>query len=218
MTDLDRAATRRDIADALESAFDRRHEVLDAIVGAETREDALDAVGKLLGKSELGARAVLGMSLQQLTKSARRNNAAELEDLNTQLTFALTDRPASTGDTVTVRAFDVDTDTALFAARTAELGVAGDGSGAPASGVDDEVRAALARVDDEEAAWLVAVDGDAKVGMVFGELRDGEIDVRVWIHPEYRKRGYAVAALRHSRPEMAAQFPGVPMVIRGASA
>jgi GNAT superfamily N-acetyltransferase len=50
--------------------------------------------------------------------------------------------------------------------------------------------------------------------MVFGELVGGEVDVRIWIHPDFRKRGFGTAALRKSRSEMAAFFPAVPMVVR----
>ena len=94
----------------------------------------------------------------------------------------------------------------------------GDGSGAPAGDLDDEIRAAISRVDAEEAAWLVALDGSAKIGMVFGELAGGEVNVRIWIHPDYRKQGYGTAALRKSRSEMAAYFPAVPLVVRAPAA
>ena len=66
----------------------------------------------------------------------------------------------------------------------------------------------------EEAAWFVAITAEQKVGMVFGELTGGEVNVRIWIHPEHRKKGYGTAALRRSRAEMAAQFPAVPLVVR----
>lgn len=102
--------------------------------------------------------------------------------------------------------------------RTEEIGAAGDGSGGPAGSLDDEISAALRRVDDEEAAWFVAVDSGQKVGMVFGELVRGEVNVRIWIHPDYRKRGYGTAALRKSRSEMAWCFPAVPMVVRAPAA
>ena len=72
----------------------------------------------------------------------------------------------------------------------------------------------MTRLHAEEAAWFVAIDGDEKVGMVFGELAGGEVNVRIWIHPEHRKKGYGTAALRKSRSEMAAQFPAVPLVVR----
>ena len=74
------------------------------------------------------------------------------------------------------------------------------------------------RVDAEEAAWLVAIDGSEKIGMVFGELAGGEVNVRIWIHPAHRKRGYGTAALRKSRSEMAAYFPAVPLVVRAPAA
>lgn len=213
MTDPDRAATRRDITAALEAAFERRHEVLDAIVEAEDRSAAVSAIANLLSVPAIGAEAVLGMSFDRLTVSARRANAAELEDLNSQLTFTQTERPAATAETLTLRPFD-DSDADLFAARTSDVGAAGDGSGTPASGIDDEIAAARSRMKAEEAVWLVAVEGDDKVGIVFGELAGGEVDVRIWIAPEHRKRGFGTAALRRSRSELAAYFPGVPMVVR----
>ena len=217
MTDLDRAATRRDIADALVTAFDRRHEVLDAIVEAEDRPAAIAAITALVDKSEFGAEAILQMSLGQLTKTERRKNQAELDDVSRELTFTLAERPASSGDSITLRTFLPDADADIFSARTEELGVSGDGSGAPASAIRDEIASANTRVDLEEAVWLVAVEGEQKVGMVFGELLGHEVEVRVWIHPQHRKHGYGTAALRKSRTEMAVAFPGVPMVVRAPS-
>ncbi|MBD1319190.1 GNAT family N-acetyltransferase [Gordonia hankookensis] len=217
MTDLDLATTRRDITDALLTALERRHEVLDAIVDAENRAEAVATVATLLGKSKLGAEAILGMSLEQLTKDERRKNQAELDDLNNALTFTLAERPASSGDTLELRAFTAD-DADLFKVRTEELKVAGDGSGSPAGDLSDEIAKATERVDNEDAVWLVALEGTTKVGLVFGELINGEVDVRIWIHPEHRKKGYGTAALRKSRSEMAADFPGVPMVVRAPSA
>lgn len=218
MTDLDVATTRRDITDALLTALERRHEVLDAIVEADNHDDAVTAIAELLGKSQLGAKAILDMKLDQLTKEERRKNQAELDDLNSSLTFTLTERPASSGDTLDLRPFEPATDAELFATRTGELGLAGDGSGAPAGDLSDELNKAITRVDNEEAVWLVATEGDAKVGFVFGELKSGEVDVRIWIHPEHRKRGFGTAALRKSRSEIAAYFPGVPMVVRAPGA
>jgi ribosomal protein S18 acetylase RimI-like enzyme len=218
MTDHDRKAARREIADALLKALERRHEVLDLMVESENKAAAVDAIGGLLGTSHVGAEAVMSMSFDQLTKDSRRKIQAELEDLNKQLSFTLKDRPASSGETLELRPFSADEDRDIFAARTEDMGSAGDGSGGPAGNLDDEIRAALGRVDDEEAAWFVAVDSGQKVGMVFGELVNGEVDVRIWIHPDYRKRGYGTAALRKSRSEMAWCFPAVPLVVRTPAA
>ena len=149
MTDLDLATTRRDIADALLTALERRHEVLDAIVDAENHDQAVAAIVELLGKSRLGAEAILDMKLDQLTKDDRRKNQAELDDLNNSLTFTLAERPASSGDTLDLRPFDPSADAELFSARTNEIGT---------------------------------------------------------------------AALRMSRAEMAASFPGVPSVVRAPAA
>jgi hypothetical protein len=218
MTDHDQTAARREIADALLAALERRHEVTDAIVEAENKAAAVEAIVALLGTSHLGAEAVMSMSLDQLTQDVRNKILAELEDLNKQLSFTLKERPASSGDSLELRPFSAKEDRELFATRTAEIGAAGDGSGGPAGSVDDEIRSALRRVDDEEAAWFVAVDAGEKIGMVFGELVHGEVDVRIWIHPDHRKKGYGTAALRKCRSEMAWCFPAVPMVVRAPAA
>ncbi len=218
MTDHDRKAARREIADALVKALERRHEIADAVVESENKATAVAAIATLLDTSHAAAEAVMGMSFDQLTIDSRKKILAELEDLNKQLSFTLKERPASSGETLELRPFSAREDRDVFAARTEDVRSAGDGSGAPAGNIDDEIRAALGRVDDEEAAWFVAIDSGQKVGMVFGELLHGEVDVRIWIHPDYRKRGYGTAALRKSRSEMAWCFPAVPMVVRAPAA
>ncbi len=74
MTDLDLATSRRDITDALLTALERRHEVLDTIVEADNHSEAVAAIAELLDKSQLGAEAILDMKLDQLTKDERRKN------------------------------------------------------------------------------------------------------------------------------------------------
>jgi Acetyltransferase (GNAT) domain len=214
MADHDRAAARREITDALSAALDHRHEVLDAIVDADDRAAAVEAVAALLGTTRMGAEAVVGMPLYRLTKDSRQRIAAELDDLNSRLSFTLVERPESSGQHLVLRPFSSEADRDLFGARTADMGAAGDGSGGPAGSLDDEICLALGRIDDEDAVWLVAEIGTQTVGMVFGELVGGEVNVRVWIHPDHRKHGYGTAALRKARSEMAAYFPAVPMVIR----
>ena len=222
MTDHDRAAARREITDALQKALDRRHEVLDVIVEAEDRAAAVAAIGALLDTSALGGEAVMTMAFDQLTRDSRRRIATELDDLNKQLTFTLGERPASSGEALVLRSFSSNLDRDLFAARTTDVGAKGDGSGAPAGDLDEDIASALSRVSNEEAVWFVAEEGGhpgaAKVGMVFGELVGGEVNVRIWIHPDYRHRGYGTAALRRCRSEMAAHFPAVPMVVRAPGA
>jgi GNAT superfamily N-acetyltransferase len=218
MTDQDRKAARREIADALLKALERRHEIADVVVESENKAVAVEAIVKLLDTSHLAAEAVMGMCFEQLTIDSRRRILAELEDLNKQLSFTLAERPASSGESLELRPFSAAEDRDLFATRTEEIGAAGDGSDNPAGDLDDEIRAALSRVDDEEAAWFVAIDAGEKVGMVFGELLRGEVNVRVWIHPDHRKRGYGTAALRKSRSELAWCFPAVPLVVRAPAA
>jgi GNAT superfamily N-acetyltransferase len=217
MTDKDPRVARREIADTLMRALERRHELLDVIVKSEDYDAAIEAIANQLGTSAVAAEAVLRMSFDRLTKVSRRRIAAELEDLNNQLSFTM-GQPASSVDNMVLRPFAADTDRDIFAARTADVQEAGDGSRAPAGDLEDEIRAGLRRVDVEEAAWLVAVHGPQKVGMVFGDLISGEVNVRIWIHPDYRKQGYGTAVLRKSRSEMAAYFPAVPLVVRAPAA
>lgn len=217
MTEQDNKVERREIARAMVQALERRHELLDVVVESEDYDAAIESIAAALGTSLVAAEAVLGLSFDRLTRVSRDRIAAELEDLNSQLSF-IAEQPVSTGQNLTLRPFVADKDRDIFAARTDDVRAAGDGSGAPAGDLDDEIRAAVRRVDDEEAAWLVAIDGSEKVGMVFGELSDGEVNVRIWIHPAYRKRGYGTATLRKSRSEMAAYFPAVPLVVRAPAA
>jgi GNAT superfamily N-acetyltransferase len=213
MTEHDRNVARREIADTLVRALDRRHEVLDAIVDSEDYDAAVEAIAALLTTSPTSAEAVLRLSFDRLTKVSRRRIAAELDDLNNQLSFTMGSQ-GDPADGLVLRPFDAAADRDLFAARTQDVGAAGDGSGGPAGDLGEEISAAVARVDAEEAAWLVAVHGERKVGMVFGELAGGEVNVRVWIHPDHRQQGFGTAALRKSRSEMAAFFPAVPLVVR----
>ncbi|MFG1929645.1 GNAT family N-acetyltransferase [Mycobacterium sp. NPDC048908] len=217
MTDHDDKIQRREIARAMVRALDRRHELLDAVVESEDYDAAIEAIARLVPTTPVAAEAVLRLSFDRLTKVSRDRIAAELEDLNGQLTF-IAEQPVSAGQNLVLRPFAAEKDRDIFAARTGDVRAAGDGSGAPPGDLDDEIRAALDRVDAEEAAWLVAVDGSEKVGMVFGELSGGEVNVRIWIHPGYRKQGYGTAALRKSRSEMAAYFPAVPLVVRAPAA
>ncbi len=217
MTEQDGRVERREIARAMVRALERRHELLDAVVESEDYDAAIEAIARLVGTSPVAAEAVLRLSFDRLTRVSRDRIAAELEDLNSQLSF-IAEPQAIPGQNLVLRPFVADKDRDIFAARTDDVRAAGDGSGAPPGDLDDEIRAALARVDAEEAAWLVAIDGAEKVGMVFGELSGGEVSVRIWVHPAYRKLGYGTAALRKSRSEMAAYFPAVPLVVRAPAA
>lgn len=215
---IDRRVARREIADALMRALERRHEVLDVIVASEDYDAAIENIAALLGTSAVCGEAVLRLSFDRLTKVARRRIATELDDLNNQLSYIMGEEAPRPPERVALRPFSAEQDRDIFAARTRDVGAAGDGSGAPAGDLDDEIRAAVGRVEAEEAVWLVASVGSRKVGMVFGELADGEVNVRIWIHPDHRKSGYGTAALRASRSEMAAYFPAAPLVVRAPAA
>jgi GNAT superfamily N-acetyltransferase len=218
MTDDAQKAERREIADTLVRALERRHELLDVIVESEDYDAAVEAIAAMLGTTQAGGEAVLRLSFDRLTKVSRRRIRDELTDLNHELSFTMGDRQPAAGESLTLRLFSADADRDIFASRTDDVRAAGDGSGAPAGDLDDEIRAAVGRVHAEEAVWLVAIDGADKVGMVFGELVGGEVNVRIWIHPDHRHRGFGTAALRRCRSEMAAHFPAVPMVVRAPGA
>lgn len=219
MTEQDEIVARKAIADALVHAMERRHEVLDAVVASDDYDAAIESIAALLDTSAAAAEAVLRLSFDRLTKVSRRRIGAELDNLTTQaLTFTASEQTAGSDRRLMLRPFDPAEDRDIFAARTGDMRSAGDGTAAPAGDIGDEIRGAVARVAAEEAAWLVAVVGSAKVGMVFGELADGEVGVRIWIHPDHRKQGYGTAALRASRSEMAAYFPAVPLVVRAPAA
>ncbi|ADU00034.1 GNAT family N-acetyltransferase [Mycolicibacterium gilvum] len=219
MTEHDSTATRREIADAMMKALDRRHELLDAVVASEDYDAAIEAIADLLDASAEASEAVLRLSFDRLTKVSRRRIAAELENLNSKvLTFASSEQTPGSARRLMLRPFSAADDRDVFAERTADVRSAGDGTAAPAGDLGDEIRAAVTRMAAEEAVWLVAEVGSTKVGMVFGELADGEVDVRIWIHPAHRKHGFGTAALRASRSEMAAYFPAVPLVVRAPAA
>ncbi|MCH9734070.1 MAG: GNAT family N-acetyltransferase [Actinomycetia bacterium] len=218
MTEQDTSAQRRVIADALVHALERRHAVLDAVVASDDYDAAIDAIADLLETSPVAAEAVLRLSFHRLTKVSRRRIAVELENLDKELTLPPDELTGGSARRLALRPFSADADHDIFAARTADMLSKGDGTGAPAGDLSDEIADAVARVAAEEAAWLVAEVGSTKVGMVFGELSDGEVDVRIWVHPDHRKQGYGTAALRASRSELAAYFPAVPLVVRSPAA
>src|ERR1700730_5524961 len=132
MTDGGPKVARREIADALVRSLDGHKEMLDVIVKAEDYDAAVQAIATTLGTSLVGAEAVLRLSFDRLTKVSRRRVAEELEDLNTQLSFTMGEKPASTGHNLVLRPFAARKDREIFAARTDDVRAAGDGSGAPA--------------------------------------------------------------------------------------
>jgi len=121
MTDVDRRVARREIADTLVRALERRHEILDVIVEAEDYDAAVEAIATTLGTSLVGAEAVLRLSFDRLTKVSRRRIAEELEDLNTQLSFTMGEKPASAGHNLVLRPFAAGKDRDIFAARTDDV-------------------------------------------------------------------------------------------------
>ncbi|MGW4477404.1 GNAT family N-acetyltransferase [Rhodococcus triatomae] len=214
----DQILNRRELASALLAALEKRHEVLDAIVDSDDHEAAVAAVSGLLATSPANAAVVLALQLGRLTRLERDRLSDEIANLDATLKWLPEQRPAATGEGFRLRPFSTsDADTALFAKRSAEQF---DESGEPwsADRVEAERAEGLRRIDDESAAWFVCEDvsgGEpASVGLVFGELTGHEVNIAVWVAPESRKKGYGLAALKESRTELAAYFPGTTVVVR----
>src|SRR5690349_4742019 len=137
MTDEAQKAERREIADALVRALERRHELLDVIVESEDYDAAIEAIASMLTTTAAAGEAVLRLSFDRLTKVSRRRIRDELNDLNHELSFMMGERQPAPGDSLTLRPFSADKDRDIFAARTSDVRAAGDGSGAPAGDLDD---------------------------------------------------------------------------------
>lgn len=203
---------RRALLDSLVQALGRRHEVLDAITGGNDRADASAAIARLLEIPEAHAEAVLNLQLWRLNRQDLRRMQQELEDANSALEWI------GPGDReVRLRAFaPQDLDRGLFRDRATEARP--DGSTLYASDeVDAQIEAGLVRIDEEAAAWFVAEDPQADgspVGLVIGELVDGELEVRLWVCRDCRAQGFGTSALKQVRGELAADFPGVNLVVR----
>ncbi|MDV7241060.1 MULTISPECIES: GNAT family N-acetyltransferase [Rhodococcus] len=211
----DRIHDRRELTAALLRALERRHEVLDAIVDSKDHAEALTTVAGLLDTSEAYAEAVLNLTFRRLTKEERLRIQSELEDLDAKLEWTASDRPASTGRNFRLRPFTpTDEDAELFRRRCAEQEE--DGTPWSQERIEKERAEGLKRIDDESAAWFVCEDTaeNTSVGLVFGELTGREVDVAIWVAPECRKKGYGTAAVKHSRQELAAEFPGTVLVVR----
>lgn len=192
--------------------------MLDAVVDSKDHQEALTTVAELLGTSEANAEAVLSLKFSALTKAARDRIQGELENLDATLEWTTLDRPASSGQNFSLRPFsDSAEDKSLFTIRSGEQ-LGEDGNPWSEDRIEAERVGGLGRIDDESAAWFVAEDvsGDSpkSVGLVFGELDGQEVNVAIWIAPESRKKGYGTACVKHSRRELAAEFPGTVLVVR----
>lgn len=214
----DQILYRRELAASLLKALEMRHEVLDAIVDSDDHAAAVRAVSGLLDTTDANAEVVLALQLGRLTRLERDRLRDELTNLDSTLKWLPEQRPAATGTGVRLRPFSTSTaDADLFRLRSAEQ-TGDDGKPWSAERVETERAEGMRRVDDESAAWFVCEDvsGDSprSVGLVFGELTGQEVDIAVWVAPQSRKHGYGTAALKQSRSELAAYFPGTVVVVR----
>lgn len=187
------------MSDVIEMAASRRREIFAAVSSADGPEDAVGAVASLLSVSADEARQVLKAPLEAFTGSATGAPSGDVEQ-----GFAL--RPF-TGS---------EDHTALYHSRSSDETSATGGAWSREK-TEQELRDGLDRIEAESAMWFVAVDTarDALVGLVFGEqINDGDVDVAIWIRPEEREKGYGMAALKESRRELAAFFPGKHVIVR----
>ena len=188
--------------------------MLDAIVDADDHEAAVSAIAELLGKSTLGAEAVLGMRLNQLTKAERRKNQAELDDLNSTLTFTLAERPASSGDTSKCAPSAPTTTSSPCAPKNSRWPATDRESPRARWPTDRQGRTARRRRGRSVAGRR---GGGHQVGLIFGELSDGE----GWMCAS-GSIPTSASRLRRCRTAQVAvrdgvAVPGVPMVVRGPS-
>lgn len=187
------------MSDVIEMAASRRREIFAAVSSADGPEDAVGAVASLLSVSVDEARQVLKAPLEAFTGSAIGAPAAEA------------------GQGFALRPFTESADhTALYHSRSSDS-TSATGGAWDREKTEQELRDGLERIEAESAMWFVAIDParDALVGLVFGEqINDGDVDVAIWIRPEERKKGYGMAALKESRRELAAFFPGKHVIVR----
>ena len=190
-------------SNVIEAAAGRRQEIFAAISSATGTDDAVKAVSHLLAVSADEAREVLRAPLESFVGAT-----TEPPDASSPSSFAL--HPFR----------DSDEHNALYKARSTDASSATGGTW-DESRTEQERREGLKRIDSESAMWFVAVDGarGTQVGLVFGEqVNDGDVDVAIWIHPEERKKGYGLMALKESRRELAAFFPGKHVIVRAPMA
>ncbi|MGL3807449.1 DNA gyrase subunit A [Paeniglutamicibacter sp. R2-26] len=74
-----------ELLEVLLCALDHREEIFQAIETAETHEESVRAVGKILGVGEFGAHAVLDMQIRRWTAHERRRIATHIEVLRGEL-------------------------------------------------------------------------------------------------------------------------------------
>lgn len=190
-------------SNVIEAAAGRRQEIFAAISSATGTDDAVKAVSHLLAVSADEAREVLRAPLESFVGAT-----TEQPEASSPSSFAL--HPFR----------DSDEHTALYKARSTDSSSATGGTW-DESRTEQERSEGLKRIDAESAMWFVAVDGarGTQVGLVFGEqVNDGDVDVAIWIHPEERKKGYGLMALKESRRELAAFFPGKHVIVRAPMA
>lgn len=184
----------------IETAAERRREVLAALSSATGTEDAVKALSHLLSVSADEAREILRAPLEAFAGGPVAAQASS----------------ESAGGFALHPFRDSEEHRSLFHSRSSDASSATAGEW-DENRTEQERREGLGRIESESAMWFVAVDTarDTHVGLVFGEqVDDGDVDVAIWIRPEERKRGYGLSSLKESRRELAAFFPGKNVIIR----
>ncbi|MFN3339643.1 MAG: GNAT family N-acetyltransferase [Dietzia sp.] len=186
-------------SNVIEAANARRREVFSAVSSANGAEDATEAIAHLLAVPADQAREVLKTPLEAFVGNS-------------------TDHPVGVGPHgFALFPFRDTADHAdLYHSRSSDETSATGGTWDEQK-TEAERRDGLARIEAESAMWFVAVDSGRGqlVGLVFGEqVDDGDVDVAIWIRPEERKKGFGLEALKESRRELAAFFPGKHVIVR----
>ncbi len=182
---------------AIQAAASRRREIFAAVASADSAQDAVGAISRLLSVSTEDAQAVLAAPLESFA-----GPASESSGQSDQGGFGL--HPFR----------DSEDHKDLFHSRSSDETSATGGEW-DADTTEQERKAGLGRIETESAMWFVAVDSDRLVGLVFGEqVDDGDVDVAIWVRPEERKKGFGLEALKECRRELAAFFPGKNVIVR----
>lgn len=187
-------------SNVIETAAERRREVLAALSSATGTEDAVKALSHLLSVSADEAREILRAPLEAFAGGPVAAQASS----------------ESAGGFALHPFRDSEEHRSLFHSRSSDASSATAGEW-DENRTEQERREGLGRIESESAMWFVAVDTarDTHVGLVFGEqVDDGDVDVAIWIRPEERKRGYGMSSLKESRRELAAFFPGKHVIVR----
>ena len=215
----DQILDRREITSALVRALERRHEVLDAVVDSKDHQEALTTVAETPRHVGSKCRSSSEPQVQRTDQGSARSHPGRAGESR---------RHSRMDDARSSREQRAELHPASVQRQRRRQGTVHDSLGRAARrrrqvverGSDRSRARRRSRSDRRRERCLVrraedvSGDGPKSVGLVFGELDGQEVNVAIWIAPESRKKGYGTACVKHSRRELAAEFPGTVLVVR----